>query len=494
MLSFPLVIFAGALSLAPPAPSSPTEPAPAPSIENVEVDEAQASEVAPAPDSAEAFAEDTGAYVIVDAAPLEPSTERAPPPVEFEAGAMIMVRPEFRRTRDLEGESTPSTIVPTRLRARFEARARDFRIHASFQEARNLANPIGSPRLGFHQAFGEYDAELRNAHLLVRIGRQEYGQGTRHLFWTAPWGAAMRSWDGARVSLDARRGGFEVFVGSLARPLLSSDLRLTDHVAERQALTWVLDGYVRVREALIVELLVTGGHERDATQLRNIVTSGLRLHGDIAPGLDYEAEGQVQAGEIGIGQAVQTHLAGTAFAELDYLTPKPVDRQGKLQLGAFARFDFRSGSQCETAEIDNPGLPCTSGRNADFHSPWMARHFWYGHADRFWASNVIDGAVNLRAKTAATDEITIDLNLTNHIFAFPEPGGMWRNTGGALIGVDPDNRNPWAAHEADVEGRLEYRWIRFDIGWHLVTHLAGGRAVSGLAQWQRVYFEIFIDF
>jgi len=488
---------AGALTLAPS--SEPPAPALAPDDAN-EVPREDPGEVPREdPDAAleQVIPEPAGDYVIVETAPPMASGEPAPPPVEFRAGAMIMTRAEFRRARTVDGESTPTTVIPNRLRAKLEAKARDVRAYAEFQEARNLGDPIGAPRTGFHQLFGEYDAKLRRADVLVRLGRQEYGLGTRHLFWIAPWGARMRSWDGARVTVDAPRGGVELFAGSLARPLLSSSLRLVDHIAASQALTWVVNGYVRAHEALVIEALVTGGHERDASQTRHLVTTGLHLHGELAPGLRYDAEGHVQLGTIEVGRAVIPHLAGSAFAELDYLTPEPVDPHNKLRLGATATFDFMSGSDCDSDSdaLDDPSLPCSSTRSADYHSPWMARHRWYGWADRFWGGNVIDAALAVRSQAQITDDLRIDLQLVNHLFAFPEPGGPWRNTGGTLIGIDPDNDERLAAHEVDVEGGLRFReWLSFDIGWHVVTSLAGGRAVSGLAQWQRVYVQIVVDF
>ena len=432
-------------------------------------------------------------YVIVDAGRLAPAIEPSPPALELRAGAMLMARSEFIRTRHVDGDSELRTLVPVRLRARFEARARRLRLLAEVQDARNLGDPVGSARAGVHQLLGEYETTLARASLRLRFGRQEFGLGTRHLYWTAPWGARMRSWDAVRLTTTFTRGGVELFAGSLARPLLSSSLRLADHVADDVAITWLASGHVRVRDALTLELSVAGAHQRTPEAARNIVTNGLRAHGELLPGLRYDLEGHLQIGAIERGRATQKHLAGSAFANLEYLTPEGIGPDNAIELGGVALFDFASGSRCSSTEVSG-FTSCTEGTNTDYYSPWMARHAWFGRGDRFLANNVIDGALGLRVKTEPAEGVDLDFELINHVFAFPEPGGRWQSTGTALIGVDPTNRDPWAADELDAEATLRYRWFRLDLGWHYVHSLSGGRAISGVAAWQRIYIELSTEF
>ena len=68
--------------------------------------------------------------------------------LESEAGAQLMTRTEFIRTRTVDGESSLQTIAPTRLRARLRAQARHLKLLAEFQDARILGDPIGAARMG----------------------------------------------------------------------------------------------------------------------------------------------------------------------------------------------------------------------------------------------------------------------------------------------------------------------------------------------------------
>ena len=424
-----------------------------------------------------------------------PTTEPVPvhPRLRVFAGAQLMTRTEFIRTRELDGESTPQTVAPTRLRARLGAEAGDLKLLGEFQDARNLGDPLGGARMGFHQLFGAYEVELARAALRVSFGRQELADNTRHLFWSAPWGAGMRSFDAVTMKASFARGGIELFAGSLARPLLSSPQRLSEHVSSSVNLTWQARGWFEALEALHLDLYVSGAHIRNAGETRDIVTNGLYLHGKLYPGLSYLVDGRLQLGQIAVGRGVQQHLAGAVYGKLTYLTPEGLGAEHKLRLGGTVGLDFASGNRCTTTEFSGFGS-CTDGVNRDYYAPWMARHAHFGRGDRFLSNNVIDQLVGLRLLHQAFDKLSLELDVFNHLFIFPEPGGRWQSISTAIIGVDPDNQNRWAADGVDIEATLRYAWLRLDLGWHLVQSLAGGRAISGVSSWQRVYFELTAEF
>ena len=442
--------------------------------------------------------EPAGDYVIVDAAPASAFEPPRPRAIEFTPGFMTMTRFGFTRSRSVDGEGSTSTVVPNRLRARLQARIGDLHALAEFQDARNLGDPIGPARTGFHQLYLAYETALATGgELRFVAGRQEWVDTSGHLSWPGPWGATMRSFDGLNLRTDGPRGGVDLFAGSFARPLLSSSLTLVDHVASDVRLLWHVGGHLKFGSAVSAGARILGNHQRTAAETRNIYTYGVELWGDLTPGLSYRLEGNLQTGEIEVRGAGATtshaHLAGHAFATLDYMTPEGFGEDGRTKVGAFALLDFASGSKCDTTEYQ--GLsPCTAGTSRDFYSAYYGFHRWYGHADRFRQQNVIDAAVGAKARVAATKELRLDMVLTEHVFAFPEPGGRWHAFDGALIGVDPDNRNPWASNEVDVEAWLTYRWLRFDVGWLINANLGGGRAVSGEALRQFLYVEVTTNF
>jgi hypothetical protein len=405
---------------------------------------------------------------------------------------MVMVRGEVTRTRTVDDVGDTSFGLPTRLRASLEARTRSFRMLAQVQDARRLADPLGSPRTGFHQLFGEYQTSLPRGDLRLRVGRQAYSHGDRHLFAEAGWFAGARSWDAVFLDFVGARGGVEVLAGLPARPLLSASEPLVDHWSSDFAFDWLLVGHYRIHDALRIEGLLWGTNRRDADDTRKLVTTGVNLGGELAPGLTYDAEGQLQLGVIERLDLRQRHVAGHAFATLDYLSPRGLGPLEQIKPGAFVQFDFASGTRCTTTEYD--GLaPCTQGTNHDFDAIWMDQHRWFGFADRFRMQNVLDAAVGVRAQSKPTDEIEIELGVTNHLFAFAQPGGRWHAATGERIGVMLDNRDPWAAEEVDVVAELRYRALTVDAGWMLVANLSGGRAVSGEALRQFVYVQMVID-
>ena len=444
--------------------------------------------------------ETTGDYVIVEAAPANAFETPAPRAIEFRAGAMLMVRAEAMRARriiDLDESTIDNSAhttfgLPTRLRAQLEARTDSFRMLAQVQDARTLSKPIGDPRAGFHQLFGEYHTSLRHGDLRFVFGRQEFVLGDAHLFAQAPWQAGARSWDGASLDFSSARGGVQLFAGSLARPFLSSKEPLVEHFKDQIALDWVLVGHYVVHTALRIEGLVWGTNRRDEIDTRKLVTTGLNLRGELAPGLEYAAEGQLQLGVIERLDLRQRHVAGHAFAKLDYLSPQGLGPEKKMKPGAFVLFDFASGTRCTTTEYD--GLaPCTDGTSHDFDAAWMDQHRWFGYADRFRAQNIMDAAAGVRVQTQATEEIEIEIGATNHLFAFPQPGGRWHDANGERVGVAIDNRNAWAADEVDVSVELRRRWLTIDAGWQVVANLAGGRAVSGETIRQFIYLRAIFD-
>jgi hypothetical protein len=340
---------------------------------------------------------------------------------------------------------------------------------AQVQDARTIADPLGSARAGVHQLFGEHRNSFPRGELRVRVGRQEYIVENRHLFANAPWGAGARSWDGVFLDFLGARAGVEMFAGSMARPFLSASEPLVEHWKSETVLDWVLIGHVALHDALRIEGLLWGSNRRNADDARNIVTTGVHLRGELAPGLTYNADGELQLGVIERLDALaglrQRHVAGHAFAMLDYTSPRGLGPREQSRPGVFVQFDYASGTRCTTTEYS--GLaPCTDGTNHDFDSPWMARHRWFGLADRFRAQNIVDAVVGARVLTKPTDKLELELSASNHVFAFAQPGGRWHTTSDQRVGVLLDNRDPWAADEVDVVAELRYgpvtatRWCR----------------------------------
>jgi hypothetical protein len=405
---------------------------------------------------------------------------------------MVLARGESTRARPVDDVGKTTFDLPARRRVSLEVRSHSFRMLAQFQDSRTVAKPLGPPRAGFHQLFGEYKTSLPHGDLQLRVGRQEYLLGDGHLFAPATWLAGARSFDGVFLDFVNDRGGVQVFAGSLGRPLLSAKEPLVDHWTTEIDLDWTIVGHYLIHRALRLEGLVWGTNRRDADDTRKLVTSGLRLSGELAPGLIYDAEGQLQLGVIERLDLRQRHVAGHAFATLDYLSPKGFGPRQQTRPGAFVLFDFASGTRCTTTEY-NGLAPCTEGVDHDFDAAWMDQHRWFGFADRFRAQNIIDGAVGARVQTKATDEVALQLSATNHLFAFAQPGGRWHGAFGERIGVMLDNRDPWAAEEVDVVAELRYRWLTVDAGYMLVKNLSGGRVVSGEAIRQFVYLQLIID-
>lgn len=427
---------------------------------------------------------------------FEPPAPRA---LEFRAGAMVLVRGDVTRTRSVDGEGDSLTDLPVRLRAQFEARRQRLRVLAQFQDARTIADPLGSPRAGFHQLLGEYRSSSRRGDLRLRVGRQEYVLGDQHLFAHAPWGAGSRSWDGVFVDFVGVRAGVELFAGSLARPFLSASEPLVEHWHAELALEGVLVGHYALHGALRIEGLLWGSNRRGTDDTRRLVTGGLRLSGELTPGLTYNADGQLQLGVIerldqldALAGGRQRHVAGHAFATIDYLSPHGLGPREQTRPGAFVQFDFASGTRCTTTEYS--GLaPCTAGTNHDFDAIWMAQHRWFGLADRFRAQNILDATVGARALTKPTDELELELSVSNHVLAFAQPGGRWHAANGQRIGVVLDNRDPWAANEIDLVAELRHGPVAVEAGWMVVANLSGGRALSGESLRQFVYLQIIMD-
>jgi hypothetical protein len=416
----------------------------------------------------------------------------APRPIEFRAGAMVLVRGEATRMRNVDTTGDTLIAMPVRLRAQFEARTAHLRVLAQVQDARMIAEPLGPARAGVHQLVGEYRNSLRRGDLRVRVGRQEYVLDDAHLFAQAPWLAGARSWDAVSLDFLGARGGVEMFAGSLARPLLSSAEPVVEHWKSEAALDWVMVGHYLIHRSLRIEGLLWGSNRRDADDTRKLVTTGVGLSGVLAPGLTYNADGQLQLGVIERLDLRQRHVAGHAFATLDYLSPRGFGPSQQTRPGAFVRFDFASGTRCTTTEYS--GLaPCTDKTSHDFDAMWMDQHRWFGLADRFRAQNLIDAVVGARAVTQPTDELELELSVSNHVFAFAQPGGRWHAADGQRVGVLLDNRDPWAADEVDVTAELRHGWLTVDAGWMLVANLSGGRAVSGESLGQLVYLQVIID-
>jgi hypothetical protein len=435
---------------------------------------------------------ESGDYVIREADPPSAFVEPRPRAVEFRVGAMLMERIETTRTRPIDGPGTTTITAPTRLRAQLEARTDHVRALAQIQDARVLGDPVGPARAGFHQLYAQYETTLaRGRTLVVRAGRQEFSLANHHLFANAPWTAGQRSWDALFLGITGARAGLSVFGGSLARPLASAGQPLIDHVRSEIAIAWVIESYIALLDALVIDGVVWGDHRSDASGDRNVVTSGVRLHGSLAPGLRYEAEGELQLGLIQRLDLVQRHVAGHAFATLDYTSQRELGSV-HAKPGAFVLFDFASGSKCTTASY-TALEPCTDGTSHDWDAAWMDQHRWFGQADRFRAQNVIDAAAGVRVTTRPSRALELALELSNHVFAFPQPAGRWHDANGGLVGVALANRSPWAADEIDLVVGLTRGWLSFDLGWMIVANLAGGRALSHEALRQFVYARATIE-
>lgn len=444
--------------------------------------------------------ESTGDYVILAAQPPSAFASPKPRPLELRAGVLLWGRVEATRTRTVVPENDAGNgdvtngqttqAVPTRVQARLELRGETLQVLAELQATRDLGDPSAAPRNGFHQLFATHEQQLPRGRLQLRFGRQEYVLGDTHLFGTAPWSANLRSWDGVVVNFSNARGGAELFAGSLARPLMSATQPLVEHVREQVELDAVARGWFDVSTALTLDALIWGryGIEDDT---RNLLTTGVGMRGVAAPGLSYVVDGQLQLGVIERLDLRQRHVAGHVFGTLDYLHPEALGPV-RARPGVFVLVDYASGTPCTTTE-DVGVAPCTEGTSHDFDSSWMARHRWFGFADRFRAQNVIDSAVGVRVQTEPRSELSLELELTNHLFAFAQPDGRWLDTGGNLIGVALDNRNRWAANEVDVVATLRWRALALDVGWMLVANLAGGRAVSGEALRQFGYVRMIVE-
>lgn len=454
------------------------------------------------------------------------------------AGGMFMTRPQLDHATSVDGTSASvpgdywtNYAYHMRLRARlgFDAGAVGLRIEPQVARTMSHSNTsegesgrgIGPARDGLHQAYLNYSSPLATkggdtVALHLRVGRQELNVGTSHVYGPAPWAAGMRSWDGLHLHLEGERGGLRMFAGSLAHPFLSAPQSLGDHLGDALELTWIGQGYWTFGPAATVELGVFGNHSHGGAGLsesqRDIYTPNLTLNGQIYEGLRYHVEGHLQLGWYD-NTARQVHRAGQAMGKLSYRSPvlggrgasseNPEDpsarppRRTQMRAGGWLGVDYASGGGCSRTENDS--VLCNADIHRDFYSPWMARHGHFGWGDRFWASNVIDAFIGPKFDLALPSaKQSFEFLAANHFFAFADPTGQWRDTGGGSIGTpDPDNRNRKAANEVDM--RVRHVWktseltLTSDLGYVVVANLSGGRKISGERLRQRLYLMIVLN-
>ena len=397
-----------------------------------------------------------------------------------------MVRGELEWSRSQAGDTAVDWRVPLRLRARLSARAGPFDAQLEVQDARPLSSEPTDSRSGIHQLSFGFRWQLAKGELTLRLGRQEFISWTQHIYANRRWNHGMRSWDGLHFAALWGPGGIELFAGLLARPLLSAQVPFEEHWREEFALTYTAQGYLRLHDALVLELSVAGRHTREANDRRDIANLGTRVRGELPWGLSYQAEGHLQLGRVRVGDRDPRQLAGAGYMQLAWLSERGWARD-RSKPGVDLAADFASGGGCQTTQFE--GLdPCSDAAwRHDFDSPWTAHHRWFGHADRFRAINVLDYRAGLHLKNKLFAEAELDLAIYNHVFRMVHPGGQWVDVGGDLVAVDPGNRDPWLSNELELNVRWRWRWLEIETAWMLLVPLSGGRALRDEALGQRLY-------
>jgi hypothetical protein len=193
--------------------------------------------------------------------------------------------------------------------------------------------------LDLRQAYGEY----RQAHAVVRIGRQDLAFGEQRLIGNLPWTNAGRSFDAGRVTIKEKIGQFDVFAASVVT-IYPEAFDSSGHgnllYGTYESLTGILpkqtiEPYVLWRQSRDVPAELGG-----TAPIRQ-ATAGLRMAGLLPLGFDYSGEAALQRGSVGadqiqawaghalVGKAIGTRrMSPRLFGEFNHASGDPNPKDG----------------------------------------------------------------------------------------------------------------------------------------------------------------------
>jgi hypothetical protein len=417
--------------------------------------------------------------------------ESAPEPaatgaLKLTPGAQAWLRAEARTKPDL-GRTDQQNVRRVLQRTRLQLRAEQgpVTVFAQAQDAREWgfeASTISNEsNTDLHQGYLELGGGTPCYSGFVRVGRQEITYGSQRLIGDLGWDPNARSFDALRVHGENKLFKVDAFLALLAPPRTFTIVDPVDPaVTETHRSTGSTVAAVQLaadlHQAFQPELYFLWDRARatpsDPSQERNVYSPGLRLSGDAVQGLEYDAEGYLQFGDV----TGRDHFAWAFAAGVGYTY-----RQSELEPRARAGYSMASGEACEGA----PGSGCAAPESREFFNFYPLNHAYYGVLDLFGWRNIRD----LELGVGATPLAGLEANLTYHFFQLHEAAGRWSNAGGATVGDgDFTNARNTLGHELDVV--VTYRpweFLAVQPGYGVFVPAAAGKVLGGPGTQQFFY-------
>jgi hypothetical protein len=262
--------------------------------------------------------------------------------------------------------------------------------------------------LDLQNAFLDWKSGLSEWNATLRLGRQELSYGAQRLISPLDWSNTRRTWDGARIIVQADAWRIDTFA---TRPVVIDkfDFNEPDQGQEFYGLyaTRKLPDLKMNADAYLLRLdrdsVPMGGEER--------YTAGLRLNGTCAPtGIEYDTEAGWQFGDSGEKDIEAWFAAIEAGYTWGDVTTKP-----RLYLG----YDVASGD-------DDP----SDGNNGTFNQLFPLGHAYLGYIDVLGRQNVVDFSQGVSCWPV---EKKLQAKLDHHIFHRTETSDAVYNVGGGVF-------------------------------------------------------------
>lgn len=413
-------------------------------------------------------------------APLEITAGRQDDPVRLRLGASVWLRGEVRSSPPAEAR----WVVPQRTRLQADLRWRGLRTFVQLQDVRGWGTApslTSTPATtGLHQGYLELTGKRGASEGMIRVGRQEYFQGSMRLIGNAPWNPHMRSFDALR--LRGAQGPFSIdLVGALSRT--PERFTVTDEAGNERTIDSKAEGVlmgsfgVAAHESAQLEAYVIARNleptAAEPDRERMVLSPGARLTGKPWRGLSYDLEGYVQTGRWdgrGHGALLGSATVGYRFG----------GRGRPLVEGGYV---VATGSGCETV---GERVVCDRDLHRDVDPLFGARHRFLGILDLFAATNVQDGWLGARVEPLPWLELRTEL----HHFMLYDPTGRWLATNDEIVGrgPDPDNRQRTVGEELDLRASL-HPWgpLTLQLGYAVFVPTGAGGRMIGESPYQLGY-------
>ncbi len=286
--------------------------------------------------------------------------------------------------------------------------------------------------------------------LTLRPGRQMLSFGAQRLVSPLPWANSMRSWDGASLIWENAPWKVQGFWTQFA-PVQ----KYAFNDADPQTEFWGIYGSGKVPATEIgLDLYYLGLNREDRVSFNGTTggedrhTFGGRVFGDIGEtGVDYDAEGAYQLGDVGRGEVG----AFMTSAEVGY-TFGPITTSPRVWVG----FDYASGD-------DSPG-----GDVETFNHLFPFGHSYLGYIDAVGRQNSID----YRTGVTVTPLERWTVKVAGHFFSRADADDALYNAGGSVV------RPGGAARSEDVGAELDLT-VDYKVDRHLSILLGYSRFFPG---------------